>query len=129
MTPNRRLRRAILAVGILLGACASTGTRGDAKDLDVITRGEIEALDVSTGYEVVERLRPQWLRSRAPRSHAHATAIIVVVDGLQLGSVQALRDVNAANMVSVHWLDSAQAGRLPGLGSRHIQGAIVVETQ
>lgn len=120
---------AILAV--LLAACASTGggdgTRGS--DLNTVTAEEIAPLDVSTAYEVVERLRPRWLRVRSPRSHARSTEIIVVVDDLQLGGPDVLRDIDASNIRVMRWLDSAQAGQLPGLGSRHIEGAIVIETR
>jgi hypothetical protein len=40
-----------------------------------------------------------------------------------------LWDVEADNIETIRWLDSAQAGQLPGLGSRHVEGAIVIETR
>lgn len=128
------LRRTVPLSGLLvallaLSSCASSGSEGADSDRNLITQEQIADLGVSSAYEAIERIRPRWLRVRTPRSHNRATVVVVMVDNLQLESVEALRDVDSADVESIRWVDSAQAGRLPGLGSRHVQGAIVVETR
>lgn len=119
-----------LALVVVLTGCASSGSSGTDRngDRNVLTREEIAELDVNTAYEAIERLRPRWLRVRGSRSHNRPTEVVVLVDNLQLEGIQSLWDVDADNVASIRWLDSAQAGQLPGLGSRHVEGAIIVET-
>lgn len=127
-----RLAAALGLALVLAGAgCASSGPGGVDRDSDrdLITQEEIAALDVNTAYEVIERLRPRWLRVRASRSHNRPTEVVVLVDNLRLEGIQSLWDVDAPTIASIRWLDSAQAGQLPGLGSRHVEGAILIETR
>lgn len=122
-------RVAAILAALLLGACAaSSGGRAPASS-EVITRAEIEGTGATTAYEVIERLQPRWLRARTNRSFNRGTDVVVFVDNLQFESVDSLWEIDAANVVRIRWLDSAQAGQLPGLGSRHVEGAIVVETR
>lgn len=119
-----------LILVLLAAGCASSGPGADPdSDRDLITREEIAELSVNTAYEAIERLRPRWLRVRASRSHNRPTEVVVLVDRLQLEGIRSLWDVDASNVASIRWLDSAQAGQLPGLGSRHVEGAILVETR
>lgn len=129
--PLHRLRHAVIGPALmvlLLAACASSGNAELEADRNLITHEEITQLGVNTAYEVVERLRPRWLRVRVSRSYNRPTQIVVVVDNLQLEGIESLRDIDARNVSTIRWLDSAQAGQLPGLGSRHVEGAIYVET-
>lgn len=113
---------------VVLTGCASSGGSAGGGDRNLITRGQIVELEVTTAYEAIERLRPRWLRAPLQRSHNRPTQVVVLVDNLQLDGIASLRDVDASNIASIRWLDSAQAGQLPGLGSRHVEGAIVIET-
>jgi hypothetical protein len=98
-------------------------------DPDVILEDEIAAAGARNGYEVVERLRPRWLRSGPPRSTRLETVILVYVDGSILGGTETLRDLPVESIVRLHVLDSADAGQLPGLGSRHVERVIMVSTR
>lgn len=118
-----------LALVLVLAGCASSGSGDRDRDRDLITQDQITQLQVNTAYEVVERLRPRWLRVRASRSYNRPTEVVVLVDGMQLEGIQSLWDIDAVNVATMRWLDSAQAGQLPGLGSRHVEGAIMIETR
>lgn len=130
LVPNSGRAVVALVLALVFSGCASSGPGGGERegDRNVITRAEIAALEVNTAYEVIERLRPRWLRVRTSRSHNRPTEVVVLVDNLQLG-IRSLWDVDAAHVATIRWLDSAQAGQLPGLGSRHVEGAILIETR
>lgn len=131
VTPLRRVPHGVvgtLLTVLMLAGCASSGGGELDANRNLITQEQIAELGVNTAYEVVERLRPRWLRVRASRSHNRPTQVVVLVDHMQLEGIEALRDVDARNVATIRWLDSAQAGQLPGLGSRHVEGAIVIET-
>ncbi len=80
-------------------------------------------------YEAIEQLRPLWLQGRGSRSVRLGTGILVYQNRSRLGGLEALRDIPLNAVASVRYLDSAAAGQLPGAGSQHVEGAIVVYTQ
>ena len=79
-------------------------------------------------YELISRTRPRWLDVRQDRSLRLETSIVVYQNNSRLGGIDALRGYSLENIGSVRYLDSAQAGQLPGAGSGHIEGAIVIST-
>jgi hypothetical protein len=115
----------LLAVSACLWGCSSA-TQGPRGDRDFITAEEVEGVAVSNAYELIERLRPLWLRSRGGRSTRLETEIVVYLDGSMLGGIDALNGIPIEMVGSVRALDAAEAGRLPGLGSRHVERAIMV---
>lgn len=119
---------ALAALAILPG-CAGTAGGQSGEGADVITASQIAESGASNAYEVIDRLRPRWLRVRMDRSSSRDTEIVVFVGTLQMSGLDALWDIDARNVRSIRWLDSAQAGMLPGLGSRHVEGAIMIETR
>lgn len=127
----RAMRGMVAAFAVLaLSACAAPqASSGSDVNANRLTAEEILASGASTAYDAIERLRPRWLRVRMERSHNQATEIVVFVDNMQMSGMDALRDVDARLVRSIRWLDSAQAGQMPGMGSRHVEGAIVVETR
>ncbi len=124
------LRIALLAV--LAGGCASGGAERNgapAPDRNHITTEEIRSVSARDAYELVQRLRPDWLRPPLGRSARFDTVIGVYYDSSRLGDVQSLRSIEAAGITSIRFLDAAQARGLPGQGTQHMAGAIVVSTR
>ena len=117
-----------LALPLGLWSCAS-GSVGPSRDRNVISPEEIEAAKVRTALELVERLRPLWLRSRGGRSTPLTTEIVVYQDNIMLGDIEMLRSVPIDLVSSVRSLDSAEAGGLAGLGSRHVERVIMIITR
>jgi hypothetical protein len=114
----------------LLAACARQAHPGTnpAQRTDVITREQVGQLAVRNLYEAVERLRPRWLVVRSGmRSFSMETEVVVFQDQLFLGTQDALRNLGTEGVYQIQYLDGVTAkATLPGLGSRHVQGAIVV---
>ncbi len=117
----------LLLLPLCVGGC-SASTRGPAGERNLITHEEVSRAGVSDAYQLIERLRPLWLRSRGGRSTRLETEIVVFVNGSMVGGVDTLHEIPIEIVESVRALDSADAGRLPGLGSRHVERAILVET-
>lgn len=125
----RRVRVLVVPAVLALSSwscAAGPGVGGGGPN--TISAAEVEAAHVSNAYELVEHLRPLWLRSRGGRSTRLETEIVVYLNRSMLGGIDTLRDIPIETIRSVRVLDAAEAGRLPGLGSRHVERAIMVET-
>lgn len=94
-----------------------------------ITAEEMGGTGVSTAYEAVELLRPAWLTPRGVHTlREDATERIrAYLDDVELGGVHALREVNAQDISSIHFLDAAASTYRWGAGHSH--GAILVLTE
>jgi hypothetical protein len=119
----------LLALGSV--ACASTAPGGGVStgDNDVITREELLETGAGDLYQVVERLRPLWLRSRGSRSFTSETEIAVIRDGSYFGPVESLRTIPTNQAFRLEYVDAATvASLLPGrvLSDHVIESAILV---
>jgi hypothetical protein len=94
----------------------------------VLTRAELQEAGVRNAYEAVERLRPRWLWVRSGmRSFELDTEVVVFQEQLLLGNQEALQRIGIDGIYEIRYLDGATAkATLPGLGNRHVQGAIVI---
>lgn len=112
MTITARLvRAAVPAVLALLSACALNGGRpGAAADPDRITLEEITASGATNAYEVVQRLRPAWLRQRIDhRTTGLDLQTLVMHNGTRFGYLGSLRDLPAEMIGSMRFMEGSAA--------------------
>lgn len=144
------------AVGITLGLSIRSGpvppagvaaVEADdrAPSRDVLTTEQIRRAQSGNFYQLIQALRPEWLRTRGTgsmRETARGSAaglgaveiavqpgipsIRVYLDDSLLGDVDALRSVDPGMVGQARFLDAAEATQRWGAG--HIHGAILVET-
>lgn len=134
---------AALAFGATDAAAQDSGS--PRKDPNRILQQETQNTSARNVYELVQSLRPQWLRIHGlqtmrtttvettdGKGHvANATVgdepqIVVYVNTVRFGTVDALRDLPLSNVTSLEFVSPARATLLWGGG--HIHGAIVVHT-
>ncbi len=130
MSKPRGVVLAILASGALWG-CASTKSSGEGGNLELITKAEIEGASATNLFDVVSRLRPQWLNVRTTRSFNLSTEIVVYQNDMLLGGPDALRQMVPEIAWEIRWMEGTRAAAvLPGLSSgRHVECAIIVVTR
>lgn len=132
MTPFSVRALSLFAAG-LLSACASTKA-GMGTDRNVIYGDEIAPIQsqVSTAFDVVLRLRSEFLRGRGPTSTTRRTnteqpVYSVFRDGIEMGmGADALRIVPATEILEIRYYAPAMA--TTKFGSRHTGGVIEVKT-
>jgi hypothetical protein len=132
--PHRFLPHAALLLLCAVTACASApSAEGSGRAQNELSREEIMAAGVNNLYDVIHRLRPRWLNVRGQRSFGQAalnTEVVVFQNQTMLGGVEVLRQLGPDIAMRLRYLDGATAtASLPGLGSRHVEGAIIIETQ
>lgn len=120
-----------VSAGVTAACSSATNSSGGNTRVDLLTRDQIMSVSgVNNLYEVVKRLRPRWLEPRGgDRSFALPTEIVVFQDQAYLGDVEVLGQLSPEMAYELKWLDGPTASAtLPGLGSRHVAGAIVLQT-
>lgn len=139
------LTRTFLVGAALTGAagCASSGTAGQAaepqtsavsspaprqrKDPNVITEAELASRSALTARQVIEQLRPQFLRVRGTTTLGNAQTsdvIWVYFDGTRMGTLEVLNNIGAHEIREIRYLNPSEATNRYGTG--HVQGAILV---
>lgn len=131
--PAELIRRLTVAIPLLASlACASgapmTGSR-PAGSRSLITREELAETPRLTAFEVIQRLRPTWLRYRGQSvlTGPEREGLRVYLDGAFYGDADALRQVTVDTVQEIRFLDSRQATLRYGTG--HTVGAIVITTR
>ncbi len=122
----RMVTIALLLAGTAACATAANGS-GSRSNRDVLTAEEIRQVGARDAQEVVERLRPLWLRGRGARSMGASTGILVYLNGNRMGGLEALRGISIDMVRTMRYMDGPTASaQLPGVGSGHVEGAIVI---
>ena len=130
--------RRIFAVSFVLLASLPGRSFGQERvkpnyDRDLITQEEIRERvpGAKTAWDVVQQLRPHFLRERTPMSLAEGAQrlpVQVYVNGVQSISAPAvsLRDIRADEVIEIRYLNPSDATTRYGTG--HLNGAILVAT-
>ncbi|HVS59389.1 MAG TPA: hypothetical protein VHE82_01720 [Gemmatimonadaceae bacterium] len=115
----------LVAVAAIIGCAPASGTSGASgpsatpRRSDLLTAEEIAAAhaDITTAYDALSRLRPNWLAAHGamssnPQVSEFAT---VFVDGQRYGGLNSLRNIQAYQVADIRYYDVTQAGATFGL--------------
>ncbi|HEX8907503.1 MAG TPA: hypothetical protein VF771_21860 [Longimicrobiaceae bacterium] len=96
---------------------------------DVITTREIDAAHENNAYELVRRLRPQWLHNRGgPYPDPDGSVEIqVYLNGQPVGTVEVLKTYSAMQVGTLRWIDPIRARGTYGPGNG--RGVITVTSR
>src|SRR3954454_9807610 len=120
------MRARVLMAGIGVGGgsgCPSSSSgnkpagapHAPSRQQDVITEAEIadRAADAANALQIVQKLRPQMLRSRgrfSPADSSDAGALPrIAVDGVAYGSIDNLVNLNAMSVREIRYLNATDA--------------------
>lgn len=119
------VRSAVVLVSVLLVSCVTLDQDSSGGDPNVITRSDIEEVgEISNTYNLVQRLKPQWLRKRGRNSIQQPGDIMVYVDDAHYGNPESLRQIDVIDVQRITFLPADQATMRYGGG--HDNGAILV---
>jgi hypothetical protein len=137
-----KIRMSLAAVAIaftMSGAtgCASGGATAGAtpktSSRDKVTSEEILSVPGTTAYDLVYKLRPDWLRSRGTATMVGGSqnqGTLVYLDGVKMGGLDVLRTINSRGINSIEWVPGNKAAMvLSDVGSAALVGAIVLTTR
>jgi hypothetical protein len=94
---------------------------------DVLTAAEIAPHDMTTAMELIQQLRPAWLRTRGTRSFGGPISPRVIVDALTPQDASILETIHRDSILEMRYLTPQEATLRYGTGFP--AGAIVVRTK
>jgi hypothetical protein len=99
------------------GGAAGASGGGSSGNPDLITREQFEALTGENAVEIVQRLRPAWLRARDQGTISSAPAYAeVFVDGMRFGSLSSLSRFSSSQIEQMRYLRATDATTRYGTG-------------
>lgn len=116
-----RIAIAVLAALMVFPGCGSAKEAVKAVSLkEPLTAEEIAATNSLTAYEAVERLRPNFLRSRFYKP-------VVYVDNMRYGGLSSLYYILATDVEEIRFISAVDATTRWGTG--HGGGVVLVTTK
>ena len=110
------MRAVYVVIAGLAVACSSnpkttTETGATPSDRNIITQAEIAQLPSSSLYDLIQKVRPEFLRSRGTSSFSDTNTEypVVFVDGRQYGDMASLRTLVSAQISQVRYYDAMAA--------------------
>ena len=119
----------VLATAAFSG-CATTPNSGSpTSGGNVLSEEDIADASARDAWELLENLRPRWLRSRGSVSLQDPEAGYpkVYVDGSTYGDLDALRSISASDIAEMEFISASQATTRFGTG--HAGGVIMITTR
>jgi hypothetical protein len=119
-------------VAAVVMACASAGpgtTSVSASDANIITAAQISASQQTNAYDVVSRLRPNFLKSRG-RTTIYGQGsdyASVFLDGQSFGDLGSLRNIASSQIRSIKFIRGTDAVTVYGM--QYGAGVIDVRTK
>jgi hypothetical protein len=118
---------AILLCLLAMTACAGA-SRGPMRSSTALTREDLESVQVSSVYDAVQRLRPQWIsRPLAPTGQPGSNPVLVYLDRHLLGTLDELRHITVDQVETLEFVSASDATTRYGTG--HPSGVIEVTSR
>jgi len=110
-------------------ACAPPSGTRTARDVNVITRQELEAAVAPNAYDVIQNLRPSYLRTRGTQTldPTVSSQASVYLDGQRFGDITTLRSMTVDAIEEIRYLNPSMA--TTKYGTNHTAGVIEVTTR
>lgn len=125
--PRSGLALLLLVLG---AACAPARTSHGSVDSQLITEDEIEASRAPNAYEVIQKLRANFLTYRGETSFNKSNSQpypTVYIDGQEFGPISSLRNIPASQVATIRLYRSWEATTKYGTGN--MAGVIAVTTR
>jgi len=107
-----RLGVLLLPAMLVTTSCATStqsASQGRSGGRYLITAEEVAAAAERNAFDLVQRLRPNWLRPRGTETAQGTVPVVVYVDGMRRGGVDALSSLRLDEVTEMRFLDGPDA--------------------
>ncbi len=123
----------VLALAAAVGCASQSGPNAPGgtvvarTDRNIISEAEIQSVPSSNLYELISKVRPEFLRSHGPQSLSSGSTssefATVYMDGRAYGDISSLRSIVSTQVSQVRYFDASTAASRFGV----INGNGVIE--
>ena len=125
---TRRAFWTLALAALALTACYTGGRRQSSSTPNQITRAQLEALEVMSAYDAIQRLRPNWLSGRGPTTLAGGPTLPQVhINDSRGRGLDELRTMPVVDVELMQYRNATDATTLYGTG--YPGGVIEVHTR
>src|SRR5947209_5015472 len=82
---------------------------GSALNRNLLTREQFSDKGYTTAYDLVAALRSNWLSTRGPDSFQSPSQVMVYLDGVRMGGIDALRSIDLRPVTYIRYFDGVTA--------------------
>jgi len=115
-----------VSLTLLLVACGGMAATASPGSRDLILRAEIDENPATNAWDLVQSLRPQWLRVRDEIGIGRRNDLVVYMDNARIGGRDSLRQIAVGNVQYLRYYNSVAANQRWGAG--HAYGVIQIST-
>ncbi|HEY0529014.1 MAG TPA: hypothetical protein VGD02_09300 [Gemmatimonadaceae bacterium] len=126
---NRTLSILVVAAAMACAPAATTNPTGVRRQANVITQPEVQASFESNAYDVVNKLRPMFLKTRG-RTTVQGQAqeyASVFLDDQYFGDLNSLRNIAATQIQEIRYYPGTEVATK--FGMQYGAGVIAVKTR
>jgi hypothetical protein len=115
-----RTSSAALLLAVSLACSSAPTTHPLAVDRSVITNAEIPVTGTESAYDMIQRLRPEYLRTKPTQTYVGASSTdapppALFLNGQHIGEIVDLRRIPAPSLSSVRYYNIEQGKRKFGM--------------
>jgi len=114
---DRIVRNIVVSLTLLVtAACASSGAQKSSGSPDKLDQVEIASANTTSVYDVIQRLRPNWLRppgmTMTGLQNSGSQKVTVYLDNQPLGGIETLRSITTPSVLSMEFLTPTRAANV-----------------
>jgi hypothetical protein len=121
--PNSAFRRVLASLLVALAAACATVAAPEnpiSSNRSVITDAEIPTTGTESAFDLIQRLRPEYLRAKPTQTYTGATSTVapppsVVLNGQRIGELAYLRQVSAPTLSMIRYYNIEEGKRKFGM--------------
>ncbi len=124
------IRATLFSCFLLLGAgCAHVTKPEEGRNANIIKAEEIETVKAANAYELISKLRGNFLRSRGQNSLLlkQPKEPTVFLDTVEFGPITSLRNIPVSNIAEIRFIEGWDA--TTKYGTNHVSGVIQITTR
>ena len=139
---NSRVRIATLSLIVAASAACASSSGSPKTDVQQSSRDKVTSIEISStpssnAYDLVTRLRPQWLKTYGVSSIGGGSGsrtsnpvTFVYLDGSKMGEIDVLKSISSSGIKSMEWISSTRAPIVfTDIGSDAVNGVISIKTK
>jgi|SRR5215203_804716 len=119
----------LFCLTLVSAGCAHVTKPEEGRNANLITAEEIETVKAANAYELISKLRGNFLRSRGQNSLLlkQPKEPTVFLDTVEYGTIASLRNIPVSNVAEIRFIEGWDA--TTKYGAKYVSGVIQINTR